>query len=418
MSASVGFRVVIVADTAVADGGAAEVAISTALLLAGHGVEVHFFAGGADVDPRLERARIPTTLTGQPQLLADPNRLAATVRGLWNPAAAKLLRSLLRAFPAEKVTVVHVHTWTKCLSPAIWPVLREAPTPTVITLHDYFWVCPNGGFFNYQKSAICDLVPLSGRCIATNCDSRRYAHKLWRVARQAIHNGFASRVNADFICVSKFSASVLRPFLGPDAQLWVIENPLDVPENPPAVIDGEAPLVFVGRISPEKGWRVFAQAASAIGERAVFVGDGPDRGALLAEFPQFHVTGWKTRTEVMSIIRGARALVFPSLWYETQGLVALEAMSQGIPIIVSDGIATTDMVKHGLNGLIFRRGDVASLQATLVRLADEQFVRKLGDGAFNEYWQGVRAQEGYLARLIPVYESAIARMKAPVAMSS
>ncbi len=81
--------------------------------------------------------------------------------------------------------------------------------PAVYTIHEYFLFCPNGGFYNYQTQKACPLTPMSAQCLTTNCDSRSYPQKLWRVARQAIMQNVAHlpSILRDFIVIDDFNAT-------------------------------------------------------------------------------------------------------------------------------------------------------------------------------------------------------------------
>ena len=70
-----------------------------------------------------------------------------------------------------------------------------------------------------------------------------------------------------------------------------------------------------------------------------FVGDGPLAAELRAKYPDARMLGWQKPEDARAAIRNARALVFPSLWYEGQPLTVLEAKALGTPVIVSDGCA-------------------------------------------------------------------------------
>ena len=83
----------------------------------------------------------------------------------------------------------------------------------------------------------------------------------------------------------------------------------------------------------------------------------------------------------------ARALVFPSRWYETLGLVVVEAAAQGLPAVVADSSAASRFLEHDRTGLHFRTGSLESLMEQLQRLRDDEFADRLGQAAYNWYWQ-------------------------------
>ena len=99
----------------------------------------------------------------------------------------------------------------------------------------------------------------------------------------------------------------------------------------------------------------------------------------------------------------ARALVFPSLWYETQGLVVMEAAAKGVPAIVSDGCAARDFIVHGETGLLFRNGDVADLAEKISMLKDPKLAEHLGRQAYERYWANPNSMENHISDLIKYY---------------
>src|SRR3546814_20759544 len=86
----------------------------------------------------------------------------------------------------RRETVVHFHQWTKAFSPSVFAAVADRGIPAVVSMHDYFLACPNGAYFNFPRNAPCSLRPLSPACIASNCASRSYSHKLARTVRQAV----------------------------------------------------------------------------------------------------------------------------------------------------------------------------------------------------------------------------------------
>jgi glycosyltransferase involved in cell wall biosynthesis len=402
--------IVIILDHANVTGGQAKVAFDSArgLKRAGHNPIV--FAACGPIDPDLEREGIEIVCLGQTDILSNPSRLDAAINGLWNRDAARALRHLLARVPSEN-SVVHVHGWAKALSPSIAGAIEASGLPAVYTMHEYFLFCPNGGFFNYPASATCNLEPMSARCLSTNCDSRSYAQKLWRSARHAAMQHIAGlpAVFDDFIAISKYQRAIVEHRLPARAVLHTISNPIDAenlgPKNDPSAGD----VIFVGRIAREKGPLLFAEAARAAGIAPVFVGDGPLWHELAGACPEARITGWKSGAEVRALMRGARALVFPSLWHEGQPLTVLEAKALGTPVIVSDGCAGREEIEDGVAGLWFANGDAASLARALVRLKDDQLVRKLSVGAYQSFWSDPPSLSRHVAAIEALYCTMLAR---------
>ena len=176
--------VIIVNDFAYVEGGASQVALSSASGLGRRGYSVVLFSAVAPA-PSVCLEHVKVVCTQQHEVIHDPVRARAAVQGLWNVTAARELRNLLRGLDPLR-TIVHVHGWTKSLSSSVIRTALDTGFMVVCTLHDYFVACPNGSFFNYSTEQICHLAPLSPHCIISNCDRRSYSHKLWRVARQVV----------------------------------------------------------------------------------------------------------------------------------------------------------------------------------------------------------------------------------------
>jgi glycosyltransferase involved in cell wall biosynthesis len=379
--------VLVVSDFGHVNAGAAQVAIASACELTKRDCEVIFFCGVGPVDPCLAQAGVQVICTQQYDILAHPQRSAAAIQGLWNREAARLMGLLLRSLTRES-TVVHFHCWAKALSPSVINIVLSQRFRAVATLHDYFVACPNGGFFNYVSQEICTLKPMSTRCLATNCDSRSYSNKLWRVARQQVQRSIGGMPGGmkHYITVSELSRQIIARFLPPDAEVHPIGNPIDIRDRGPAAPATNQVSICVGRLSAEKGSLLLAEAARRVRTAIRFVGDGYLRERLEQEYPECKVTGWLPRGEVEQEMARARALVLPSLWYENQPLVVLEAAARGIPCLVPDTSAARESVVNGETGLWFRGADCNDLATKLRLLEDSALVARLGAGAYARYW--------------------------------
>ncbi|WP_029032762.1 glycosyltransferase family 4 protein [Salinarimonas rosea] len=401
--------IVVVADHLAVNGGSARVAVESALGLAAAGHRVLCVGGAGAPDPRLAAAGIPVRIVAPPERARG--RAASAVRVIWNADAGRAVaESLAQAGPEA---IAHVHSWGQEMSGATFAAVRGAGAVGVVTLHDFLSVCPNGTFFDFGEAAICTRAPLSGACIARACDAKPYPFKLMRLARHAATARLGRLFEAcpDAIVLSALHREVIAPHLPPGMRLHRVANPveIDAPDGPPAPRAPDAPFLFVGRLTPEKGAALFARAAATAGVPAVFVGDGPEADAIRAENPRARLLGWQAPERVAALMRTARALVFPSLWYETQGLVALEAQAAGTPVVVSDGCAAREFVRDGETGLHVPSGDVQALAARLVRLAsDPDLAERLGRAAQAAFLADPPSRAAHVAALETVYERAAA----------
>lgn len=137
-------------------------------------------------------------------------------------------------------------------------------------------------------------------------------------------------------------------------------------------------LLCVGRLAPNKGQALLMGALKDLliaGHRAelTVIGDGPDMAALrqlrssLGIVDYVHLVG--ERSDLAKWYAGADAVVVPSQ-YEGFSLVALEAMRQSLPVVVTDWGGATDVIDEGVTGYSFHSGSLAHLVSTLKRLWD------------------------------------------------
>ncbi len=403
-------RVIVLNDQASVTGGSATVALASARGLAAQGEEVTFFAAVGPVAPEIQNVPgLEVICLGQREIVDDPNRARAMRNGIANREASARLGKLLEGCDPAR-TVIHVHSWMKALSPLALHTAIRRGFKVVLTMHDFFITCPTGGFFLPREGKICERVPLSFSCVTCSCDRRNYLHKLWRTARTIYQNHILKvpRGIAHFVAVSEFSASILRPHLPPGAPVTLVRNPTECRDDGPAPVGTNAPFLFMGRFSQEKGVLLAAEACRRLGVPAVFIGDGELAGRAREIYPEAHFTGWLRPEESRAWLRQTRALLFPPLWYETLGLVVVEAAAAGVPAIVSDRCAAAEFLADGKRGLHFSHGSLDSLCAQIERLKDADTAARLGRAAYDWYWSDPWDARNHVRELSALYDRILA----------
>ncbi|MCX8204925.1 MAG: glycosyltransferase family 4 protein, partial [Candidatus Nezhaarchaeota archaeon] len=151
-------------------------------------------------------------------------------------------------------------------------------------------------------------------------------------------------------------------------------------------------VLFVGRMVYEKGVHVLVDAAiEALSRRQdlkfVLVGEGPLRRELMSKLNslglahKFYFTGFINDLELSELYWACDVAVFPSL-YEPFGIVALEAMAAGKPVVVSDVGGLSEVVINGFNGIKVPKGDAHELSLAIERLVeDREAARRMGENA-------------------------------------
>jgi glycosyltransferase involved in cell wall biosynthesis len=144
----------------------------------------------------------------------------------------------------------------------------------------------------------------------------------------------------------------------------------------------DQPIVLhVGRLAPEKNVGVLIAAlrlaAAGLGPRAVFVvaGEGPDAGRLRAALPDARHLGFLDRDALAGLYASADLCVLPS-HTETCGLVALEAMASGLPVIAADAGGFRESVRPGRNGVLVRPDNPQAFAAAIAELVADPARRR------------------------------------------
>ena len=266
--------IIIVNDFNYVQGGASKVAIQTAKILKNNtDYRIIFFSAVNKPEENIDG--IEYISTNQNEALNEKNKLKGIINGIYNFKAKNVFKNLLLTLD-RKNTIIHVHGWTKALSSSIFDIAFKMKFKVVLTLHDYFTACPNGGYFNYNENEICHLKPLSCKCVKCNCDSRNYGFKLYRVIRQFIQNKIV-KLNKKLeyaITISDLSEKVLRKTLNPNIKVTRVYNPIDIqPTKEKIDFTKNTYYLYVGRVVKEKGVDLFCQAITELGREGIVVGE-------------------------------------------------------------------------------------------------------------------------------------------------
>ena len=159
----------------------------------------------------------------------------------------------------------------------------------------------------------------------------------------------------------------------------IIHNGLDLNAIPfaPGVAD-DAPLLFAGRITPEKGVEAAIEIAERAGQQLLIAGGVYDAAYYEQRIvPRLQKTGERVRylgqlehAELWNVMGRARGLLFPIVWDEPFGLVAVEAMATGTPVIAFERGAAAEVIRHGKTGFLVKPGDCVRAAELVNRLTE------------------------------------------------
>jgi glycosyltransferase involved in cell wall biosynthesis len=340
-----------------------------------------------------------------------PRKASVPLLVPWNPGARDELLARLRA---ERPDVVHVHNTFPLLSPAVLEACRQADVPVVATLHNYLQVCPSGTLFRDGQAC-------------TECVGRfplpSVRHGCYRGSRLATVpltlNLLANRrrwwttVNR-FFCISGAQRRTLIDSGMPGERLHVKYN--FVTDSGAHRTQPGDHVLYLGRMTEEKGVRLLMaawdrlSARGGIGVPLVMAGSGPlldEVAAWAGERDDVRVAGLQDKAGSRELIARSVAVVVPSTWQETFGLVVVEAMAAGVPSVVAGHGSLSELVEDGVTGLTHTPGDADSLAERIVHLAGMPGLsERLGRAARTRYEADFTPAVG-LRNLVAGYRAAM-----------
>ena len=217
--------------------------------------------------------------------------------------------------------------------------------------------------------------------------------------------------------VSKFlKRETVRDFTVPEERVEVIPNFIDIAVYRPGLVpshratlapEGEKIVMHISNFRAVKRAEdvvsVFAKLTAKQPSRLVLVGDGPERPRVLMRAEELGVRDrvmfLGKHTSVHEVLSCADLFLLPSA-SESFGLVALEAMACGAPVVASNVGGLPEVIEHGTSGYMFDVGDIdAMAEAGLRILGDDEHWRSLSEAG------RALAEERFSSeRVVPQYE--------------
>lgn len=319
---------------------------------------------------------------------------------------------LFAACTALSIDILHCHTGPRVMPPEALKV--------VYTVHEHSPHCISGGLFLKRAGRPCPRTYNPFGClyghIWDRCGSVRPAAFLENFSRMRGQMKILPRF--DVICVGHFLKTAMVRAGYPANMIVVIPNFTDIE----GVIDepahsGPPQFLFLGRLGRLKGceWLLRAAAIVTPNIRFKIAGDGPDEVQLRALAAELGIAdrvtflGWVDRNRKQKLITASRAVVVPSLWHESFGLVAIEAAACGRAVIVSNAGELPFIVKNEDNGLVVEAGDVPGLATAIQALADDAAGASAMGRRNYQYFRKFYTAEAHIRAIDRVYAQALAR---------
>ncbi len=402
-------NVVIINDFSSNTGGASAIAIENALQVAALGVKVTFISADGKESPLKNTSNIDC-ISLEGSALNPDKPIQGMVTGLYNQSASQHITTWLQRHDTAQ-TIYHVHCWSKVFSPSIFSALKPVANRIIVHGHDFFPACPNGAFVHYPTNQFCDLKPGSVQCLKSSCDQRSYTHKLWRFGRFKLRQ-FLFDFTKTKAKVVLLNEQMRDYFLKADFaahNLTLMANPVRPYSEKRIAAETNDTLVYIGTVVPHKGVDTFLEAVTQANLKAKVIGGGESLAEFQAQYPNVEFTGWQDQSSIIEQLGTARAIVMPSRLRETFGLVAVEALSSGLPVILSTHSPLCDLVKALQAGVSFKTGDVNDLVQKMQSFCDDdQMIYDMSNHGFNHWREIAHEPAEWGRRLMELYEAQLA----------
>lgn len=326
----------------------------------------------------------------------------------YSNASRQKIREVIKRYSPD---IVHVHNFFPLITPSVYDACIENNVPVVQTLHNYRIICPNALLL--RDGYICEecINKIPYKAVLNRC----YRNSIPGTASVAFMVEFHKRkktwqnkVNR-FIALSEFSKSKFIQAGLPETKITVKPNftSKNLTVNPET--ESQEPFaLFAGRLSEEKGVDTLMDAWQNLPYSLNIAGDGPLMKPVIKRGKKnIHFHGMLGKDKLIDEMKAASFLVIPSKWYETFGMVIIEAFSCGTPVLASKIGNMTEIVEDGVNGLHFEPGnseDLADKAKWLFEHPEE--CRKMGENALKTYEDKYTPEKNY-EMLMNIYNEVI-----------
>lgn len=334
-------------------------------------------------------------------------------RAFWSIEAAKKFGKMLDVFRPD---IIHVHNIYTHLSPSVLHEAKKRGIPVVMTIHDYALVSANYSLWDEKKMKSMKLNDLGILATAkTKYVKGSFLGTLVLELILKLHHGLNlyDSVISHYTTYSNFVRDVMITSGIPKGKISVMHalaEPLMTSDFRPITYNLKPSpfILFAGRLESYKGVHVLIEALKylPVTTQIKIVGTGPDEARLKAiagKDKRVEFCGFVPGKELWSMMGKAAVVVVPSIWNEPYGLVALEAMCQGTPIIVAKSGGLPEIVGDSDAGTVVPAGDAKALAKAISAIVEHpDRAETMGKAAY-ERAREIGDPQGHLAKIMELY---------------
>ncbi len=319
-------------------------------------------------------------------------------------------KKIARVLDSFKPDIVHMNNINFQLTPSIIYAVKKRGIPLVQTVHDYQMICPNHLLYSFGEKKPCDrcIGGSKWNCFKYSCIHGSKLKSLLGVLEAKLYSALKTYKLVDlYVCPSNFLAEKLLKSSGIYVEkTYTIHNFIEKKAIGSASAPQKPYIVYVGRLSAEKGVELLAQAARLLPEyRFEIAGDGPD-GGVLEGIPNVTLHGFVGGDELTALMANARLLILPSVCYENCPLSILEANSLGVPVVTMNSGGMAELVRDGISGTLVKTPTAKCVAEAIKKSLDEKYYAEIKKNC--EKLSGeIMSVEDYCEKLVEKYNDLI-----------
>ncbi len=320
-------------------------------------------------------------------------------------------KKIMQVIDQFKPDIIHMNNINFQLTPSIIYGAKKKGVPVVQTVHDYQMICPNHLLYNFDNNTPCERCVKGSHinCIKNKCIHNSTVKSVLGVIEAKFYSFLKTYKKVDlFICPSKFLENKLlsakKYYTG---KTLTIHNFIDKAKFTISDRNEGSYILFVGRLSKEKGIEHIAETAKLLPEyQFIVAGSGPDE-EMLKGIDNVTLSGFLTGEKLIELMGNAKVLLLPSVCYENCPLSILEAHSMGVPVVTMNSGGMAELVKDGITGTLVTELTPAGIAQKLKdTLENEDYYNTLKDNCKTEK-DNILSVETYCEHLLKEYEKLV-----------
>lgn len=317
-------------------------------------------------------------------------------------------KKIMQVIDDFKPDIVHMNNINFQLTPSIIYGAKKKHIPIVQTVHDYQMICPNHLLYNFEKNEPCEKCVKGAHlnCVKNKCIHGSLIKSVIGVIEAKFYNLLKTYKKVDlFVCPSNFlEKKLLSAKEYYKGKTKTIHNFIDKDKFANVHSEADSYIVFVGRLSKEKGIENIAKAAKLLPEvNFIVAGSGPDED-MLKDIPNITLAGFLTGDKLLKLMGNAKVLLLPSVCYENCPLSILEAHCMGVPVVTMNSGGMAELVKNGVTGTLVNDPTPEAIALKLKEtIENEDYYKVIKENCKNEK-DNILSVESYCDILIKEYE--------------